>query len=269
MYNLTIQNQNNSTKSVVEPTDTPRQTEAKSPKPSASPTALTFAQMQKAYGPCTVTPVIFYHHIQDLVTSKKKGQTALSTTPEFLKAHLAYIQQVGYNIITPSDLADFFNSEKQLPSKSIILSFDDGYEDFYTVAYPILKEFNAHATIFLPTGLVGNNDYLKWDQVSEMASSGLIYIANHTWSHHSISDIKSIDSEIGTAHSQLTDRSLNSAKSFAYPYGTYSYAAEVKLSNLGYSSAFTTQYGKILCKQKRFALPRIRVGNGSFSAYGL
>ena len=225
--------------------------------------------MQKIYGPCTVTPVIFYHHIQDLVTSKKKGQTALSTTPEFLKAHLSYIQKSGYNIVTPNDLADFFNSGKQLPSKSIILSFDDGYEDFYTVAYPILKEFNVHATLFLPTGLVGNNDYLNWDQVTEMANSGLVYIANHTWSHHPMSDLKTADSEIGTAHKQLADRSLNSAKSFAYPYGTYNYAAEVKLSNLGYSSAFTTQYGKTLCKQKRFALPRIRVGNGALSAYGL
>jgi peptidoglycan/xylan/chitin deacetylase (PgdA/CDA1 family) len=107
---------------------------------------------------------------------------------------------------------------------------------------------------------MGNPDYLKWDEISQM--SGSILFANHTWSHKSVLTQSSVmQKEISTADQQLLDRGLNSPKTFAYPYGPDNLAAENYLGSLGYKVAFTTKPGSILCKQKRFDLPRIRVGN--------
>jgi hypothetical protein len=74
--------------------------------------------------------------------------------------------------------------------------------------------------------------------------------------------------EISTADTQLSDHRLNSPKVFAYPYGLDTGASETYLNSLGYKAAFTTIPGNILCKKQRFALPRIRIGSTSLSFYG-
>ncbi len=149
------------------------------------------------------------------------------------------------------------------------MTFDDAYGDFYVNAYPLLKDLGLKATVFTPTGLVQNNGYLTWNQISEMAGSGLIYFANHTWSHKSVGVAHDVVSkEIGTSDSQLSEKGLNPSKIFAYPYGNSSDFAVSFLSQLGYKAAFTTWPGSTLCKKQRLTLPRIRVGNAPLSAYG-
>ena len=74
-----------------------------------------------------------------------------------------------------------------IPRKSILLTFDDGYRNNYTNAYPILKKYNKKATIFLNTAYVGiDDDYLTWDQILEMYSSGLVDFQLHSHSHFSV-----------------------------------------------------------------------------------
>lgn len=251
------------------PSPSPSPLPPPSPSPSPSPSPLTFAEMQQLYGPCTITPTLMYHHIQDSETAKAANQSSLTVFPDVFQRQMQYLADHGYQPVTTQDLVNFFDAAVAPPTKSVLLTFDDAYGDFYTTAYPILRAFGFRTTVFVPTGLVNNPGYLSWDQVNEMKGSGLVSFGNHTWSHKNMFDDRETDTnEIVTADTQLTERGLNSPKVFAFPFGPASGLAQQILSEQGYSLAFTTVPGGILCRQQRLGLPRIRIGNADLSAYG-
>lgn len=240
------------------------------PSPTPTPKPASLSDLNTKFGPCIKVTVLMYHHIQTEQSAKKLDQQSLTVTPNYFREHLEYLKANGYTPIFPSDIAKFFDDHIGLPKKPVVITLDDAYEDNYLNAFPILKELNIKATIFTPTGLVTVPNYLNWDEIKTMSSSGLVYFANHTWSHHSaLASLKVLDMEIGTADKQLSNNGLNIDKVFAYPYGKPSNGAEETLTKYGYKLAFTTVHGNIACKGKRFDIPRIRVGNAKLSAYGL
>lgn len=236
------------------------------PTPTPTPKPLTFAEMNELYGPCVHLPVLMYHRVQTEESAKKDKETSISVFTDYFDKQMQYLKDKGYNVIAMQNLVNFFDNGTKIPPKSVLITFDDAYEDFYTDAYPILQKNGFFATVFVPTGLAGNSGYLTWDQV--ISTSNILY-ANHTWSHKNVGvDTKTMEYEISTADTQLTDHNQNSPKVFAYPYGLDTEASEKYLDSLGYKAAFTTNPGSILCKKQRFILPRIRIGNASLSAYG-
>ncbi len=254
----------------VDVTPTPGPTVAPSPTPTPTPKPLTFAEMNKLYGPCAVVPTLMYHHIQDLGQAKTEGHAQLTVDTKNFRADMQYLKDKGYTVVPLTDLIDFFDTGKTLPKKTVVLTFDDGYDDFGTDAAPILKEFSFPATLFVPTGLMQNPGYLAWSTIKDIASSQPILMANHTWSHHNMGASRTvIEREVTTADTQLTEKGLDTPKVFAYPYGTTSSNAVQFLQQSGYKLAFTTVHGSTLCKQQRLLLPRIRIGNSSLSSYGL
>jgi len=91
-----------------------------------------------------------------------------------LNNRLSYIASQGYTTITYDTLYAGLKGQTKLPAKPIILTFDDGYIDFYVNAFPILRKYNLNATEFIPTGLIDTAYYLHWEQIKEMDKSGLI-----------------------------------------------------------------------------------------------
>lgn len=87
------------------------------------------------------------------------------------------------------------NLNYTLPKNSILITFDDGYKNNYTLAFPILKKYNMKATIFLNTKFIGKDEfYLNWDEIKEMYESGLVDFQLHTHSHQlTIKDISVLD----------------------------------------------------------------------------
>ena len=248
---------------VATPTSVP------SPAPSPTPKPLTFVQMNELYGPCVYLPVLMYHHVQDPKAAKDNHQTSISVDIDIFRNQMKFLKDRGYRTASISELTAFFDNGASIPKKSVLITFDDGYEDFYFNAYPILRENSFTALMFLSTGLINNFGYLNWGEVSEMAGSGIAF-GNHTWSHKSaVQKAEVIDNEISLADIQLTERGFNNTKIFAYPYGSVNGRTEVYLAKLGYGAAFTTRYGSTLCLKQRYELPRIRVGNRQLSSYGL
>ncbi|MEI8067347.1 MAG: polysaccharide deacetylase family protein [Candidatus Shapirobacteria bacterium] len=224
--------------------------------------------VNKLYGPCFKISVLMYHHIEEDVDAKAKKQSSLNVSPDFFRKHLEYLRDKGYRVIEPKDLIAILNGSQKIGGKLAMITLDDAYSDNYSKMYPILKEFGYKATIFTPTGLVNNPDYLSLDQMKEMKDS--VYFANHTWSHHSSAGTKEVlDKEIGTADLQLSENGFNPEKIFAYPYGNPSLEAINVLKEKKYNIAFTTKHGNILCRGKALELSRIRVGNAPLSSYGL
>jgi peptidoglycan/xylan/chitin deacetylase (PgdA/CDA1 family) len=240
------------------------------PTPIPTPKPLTFSEMNSLYGPCVYLPTFMYHHVQDGKVAAQKKQTALSVDTGYFQRQMQYLADKGYTVVSMNDLIGFFDSGTTLPKKSVLLTFDDAYDDFYFNVYPILRNFSFKGTLFTPTGLVGNPGYISWGQISDANSSGLVLFANHTWSHKNIkADSSVVDKEISTADTQLIERGLNNPKVFAYPYGIVGSYAEGVLAKLGYKLAFTTQPGSVLCKKQRLSLPRVRIGDMELSSYGL
>lgn len=269
LFLFLIKTKNNRVTSIeVRETPTPMVTKSLEATVSATPTPVSFEEMNKNFGPCVKVSVLMYHHIETEEEAKLKNQSNLAVTPDFFRKQLQYLKDKNYTVIGVKDLINFFNGTKQLSGKLAMITLDDAYGDNYTNAYPILKEFGFGATVFTPTGLVNNPDYLTWDEINQMKD--LVYFANHTWSHHSSAgSVETIDKEIFTADTQLSEKGLNQDKVFAYPYGTDSQAEINILKKYGYNLAFTTKHGNIMCKGKSFELPRIRVGNAPLSKYGL
>ncbi len=245
----------------------PESVSTPTPTPTPSPRPLTFAEMSTLYGPCVSLPTLMYHHVQTKESAEAKKQTSLSVYTDIFKSQMQYLKDKGYNTLSMTDLVSFFDSGVAIPKHSVLITFDDGYEDFYTDAFPILRDLGFKATVFTPTGLINNPDYLIWEQIASMNRS--VLFANHTWSHKNVGVSESImQYEISTADTQLTERGLNSPKVFAYPYGFDSGQAQLYLSSLGYKAAFSTTPGNILCLKRRFDLPRVRIGNIPLSSYG-
>lgn len=246
---------------------TPIPTVVPSPSPSPTPRPLTFSELNALYGPCVRLPVLMYHHIQSKEAAVAAKQTSLSVYTDVFKSQMEYLKSKNYTTATMTDLVNFFDSGVPIPAKSVLLTFDDGYQDFFTDAYPILSGLQFHATMFVPTGLIQNPGYLTWGEISSM--NPWILFGNHTWSHKSVLAAASVmEKEISTADTQLSEHSLNSPKVFAYPYGPDNLTSENYLNSLGYKAAFTTTPGNVLCKKQRFNLPRIRIGNTTLSYYG-
>ncbi len=237
---------------------------------SATPRPLTFAEMNKLYGPCTNLPVLMYHHVEPEENAKLNKRTGLNVPPEMFKKQMEYLVSKGYSTVFPSDLANFFDSGTPLPSKPVMITLDDGYVDNGDLMFPILRQLGLKVTIYLATGLMENFNYLTWAKIDEMKTSGFVSFGNHTWSHKNVGGAHDVVlKEISTADEQLADRGLNSVKTFVYPYGLDTAYGEKVLKDLGYKLAFTEVHGRIQCKQKRLSLPRIRIGNSLMAGYGL
>lgn len=210
-------------------------------------------------------PIIMYHYIEYNRDSKDTIRISLTITPYWFEKQILWLKEEGYTIIPLEDLVMAKNGQKQIPAKSIVLTFDDGYEDFYTDAWPVLKKYQVPATIYVISKFLDRPNYLRTWQLVQMAtdSGRLISVGAHTRHHINLkqSSSSAILSEIADSKRDLEEIINQPVIHFAYPYGAYDSQAEEMVISAGFLSAATTQFGQVGAKTDMFALPRIRVGN--------
>lgn len=152
-----------------------------------APIAISSAQMTQE--PVTLV-VLMYHSLR----KEKSAQNDYVIDPSYFENDLKYLQKNGYETVTVNDLTEYFENGKALPEKPVMITFDDGYYNNYTYAYPLLKKYNAKAVIS-PIGITvdeyqkskdKNPAYaqLDWDDIREMYQSGLVEFQNHTYNLH-------------------------------------------------------------------------------------
>lgn len=156
--------------------------------------------------------ILYYHSINDITHGIKE----LFVSPGEFEKQMKYLKDNNYNVI---DYNEFLNNKNI--EKPIIITFDDGYEDNYTNAYPILKKYNYKATIFVMTDAIGSNLYLKENQIKEMTD--LISFESHTKSHPDLRKLSQKDLQIELVESQRILENITGRKptSIAYPVGYY------------------------------------------------
>ena len=183
-------------------------------------------------------PILMYHYIRTVSDPNDKLGIGLSVPPEKFISQLDYLQTQGYDTINFNDVA-----AGNIPSKPIILTFDDGYQDFYTSAYPELKKRNMTAVSFVIVNKNGG-DYMNNSEIKELADNN-IEIGSHTLSHPDLS--KLTDAKAATEINQSKDdiEKITGKKiiSFCYPSGEFNDGTVKLVKEAGYSFATTTKIG--------------------------
>ena len=182
--------------------------------------------------------VLEYHAIG----SHPDWPQGMVVAPATFDRHLQYLQEKGYHMVTVAELADRLATGKSM-EKYIALSFDDGYTDNYTEAFPLLKKYNARGTFSSINKKIGGKIYMNAEQLKEMQRAGM-EIASHTFSHNRLEDIDPVylNWEIGVSKYDLEKRLLPADETvctMAYPCGSYNEQSIAKLKEFGYKAALT------------------------------
>ena len=209
-------------------------------------------------------PILMYHHAAPPADPRNERESRLAVPPAQLEDELAYFQRAGYTTITLDDLEAALREGVALPDKPVILTFDDGYVDFYTNAYPLLKRYNAKATIYIISGRVGKPGYLTWDELRELAASPLITIGGHTRTHPQLAQQKPerVWDELDGGKADLEQQLHLTVHHLAYPSGSYNTATIEQAQKSGYETAVTVHYGIKERADKLLELPRVFVSGG-------
>jgi len=206
-----------------------------------------------------VVPVIMYHKIDE-----NSAASTLSVSPESFKAQMVFLKSHKYNVVKLEDLVDMAKKNKIL-SRTIAITFDDGYENNYLKAYPVLKKLGLPATIFIIPTMIGIDGYLTWDEVIEMSESGVISIGSHSMTHPWLptQPDQKLDSEIAGSKRAIESHLGKEVGEFCYPLGGFNKNVREKVINAGYKIAVTTNPGKKYPKQDLFAMKRIKIAKTS------
>ncbi|MFH1782214.1 MAG: polysaccharide deacetylase family protein [Candidatus Omnitrophota bacterium] len=202
-----------------------------------------------------VAPILMYHNIDNNAHISR-----LSVTPYSFQRQMAFLKRHGYNVVSLPELADLVK-KKKIPYKTVSITFDDGYENNYKNAYPVLKKYGIKATIFITPFNIGKEGYLTWEQVKEMAESDVIDIGSHSMNHAFLPNIpeEDLDVEIGGSKKLIEEHINRAVDSFSYPVGGFHEKSRAMVRDAGYKIAMTTNPGKKYPKHDIFAMKRQRI----------
>lgn len=215
-------------------------------------------------------PILMYHYVGNNPNPSDKQRDALSISPDRFESQMKYLKENGYTTTSLDTLFAALKKTASLPEKVAILTFDDGYIDFYFNAYPILKKDRLSATLFIPTGLVGQPAYLNWSQIKEMYSSGLVNFGAHTVNHPylpSLSSEKALKEMVDSKNALQNQLGLP-INFMANPYGSTNEGIITLTKEAGYIGSLGTWPDKIQSEGTIYNMPRLRVsGNISLDDF--
>lgn len=222
-------------------------------------------------GFCQRVPILMYHHIEPMDAAAAAGHAQFTVSPAVFEAQMQYLSASGYTTLFADELVDALSFVQQLPQKSIVLTFDDGYADFYQWGYPLISKYNLKGNLLISTGLLENPGYLTWGQLKEMVSLGRVSVVNHTWSHYNLAsaDLAKMEFELDTAQNQFEEYLGSKASVFGYPYGGVNQSVVDFLTSRGFAGALSTIDGITQCDSFLMSLHRTRVGNFPLANYGI
>jgi peptidoglycan/xylan/chitin deacetylase (PgdA/CDA1 family) len=189
--------------------------------------------------------ILMYHSVSD-------EKQFFTVSPEEFNWQMKYLQNNNYNVISLNDLIKKIQNKEIVNKKTIVITFDDGYEDNFINVYPILKQYNYPATIFLSTGLMsGHRNGLK------MSNYGIDF-EPHTQTHARLTELDNnqAEEEILKSKQDIENNLNKKCTCFAYPWGNYNKETIEILKNLEFISAVTVHRGFVSQKISPYELPR-------------
>ena len=201
--------------------------------------------------------ILLYHH----VSTTTPASTSIS--PAMFEQHMQLLQQ-HYKVLPLTEIITKLQQGQTLPDKAVAITFDDGHDNLFSQAHPILKSMGLPYTIFITPETVGRHSQLSWQQIKVMANDGVSF-ANHSLRHDHLLQkqaneteqqwLRRIQLDITQAEQMLQDQLGYSLKYLAYPYGEFNPQLQKLVTELGYIG-FGQHSGAISSASDFSALPR-------------
>jgi glycosyltransferase involved in cell wall biosynthesis/peptidoglycan/xylan/chitin deacetylase (PgdA/CDA1 family) len=224
------------------------------------------------HSPPAGIPILMYHSISDGPEPGVSPYYRLTTPPALFRRQIRWLATNGYRVIGLDELLRL-NGNGAVGGKTVVITFDDGFRDFLTSAWPTLQEFGMTATVFVTTGLVGGRflgrEVLSWEEIRELRRAGISF-GSHTVRHPQLFKLPwaEVDTELRDSKGELEQRLGETVADFCYPYAypevhsMFRRCLSEALESVGYRLAMTTRIGRSRPGDDPFALRRLPV-NGA------
>ena len=201
------------------------------------------------------------------------NEVPFTVSPLDFQRQMEYLNREDYNVVPLAGLVDLLRKGKKIPRKTVVLTFDDGFEDNYFNVFPLLKRYGFPATIFLATGFVGRKipnsagiplKALNWEQILEMHNSHLVDFEPHTVSHPKLPEVSPEVAEREVLESRrIIEEKLNKkCLFFAYPKGKYNKETQDILTRNGFLAAMVAGEERFVQRGDNcLLLPRLAVNS--------
>ena len=190
-------------------------------------------------------PVIMYH---DVVERRGHGTVWFDATKDEFADQMHDIQQRGYTPVSLDQLHDHLTKGTDLPEKAIVITFDDNYQGFYDYAWPILKQDNFPAAMFVHTGFVGKTTgraHMSWETLKKLCGNPLFTVGSHTITHPDLTTLgpEELNQELTQSKADLEQHLGRAIPYFAYPDGRNNADVQAAAKDAGYTMAFSMENG--------------------------
>jgi peptidoglycan/xylan/chitin deacetylase (PgdA/CDA1 family) len=211
-------------------------------------------------------PILSYHHLG--AREESSGHRRLWISRERFEEQIAHLSRSGYRCVTLRDAAVHLRERRAL-RRTVVLTFDDGYESFFEIAFPILLAYRFSATVFAVTGEVGGTSrwdrgsktkLMDWPQLRELGQAG-VEVASHTASHPRLTRLPAAAAkkEMEDSRDALEQRLGFAATTLAYPYGDWNDLVARWAEEARYRAACTIVRGNLHRPQGIYRLKRVPV----------
>lgn len=210
--------------------------------------------------------VLVYHEI-----GKQGVNSKYSVSVKNFEKQMDYIKR-HFSAVSLDTILETKERKPNIATDAVAITFDDGFKDNFLNAYPVLKKYKLHATIFLISGwIVHKKDMLNLEEINIMEKDGIGF-GSHTVTHRMLSNLDSntANDEICRSKSELENLLKKEMCYFAYPYGKkrhYTEEVKVKVKQAGYKAAFTTENTETNTHSDRFELGRFCIRNFPLYAF--
>jgi peptidoglycan/xylan/chitin deacetylase (PgdA/CDA1 family) len=219
-------------------------------------------------------PILMYHSISDNLFAKPHPYYQINTSPNVFSQQMRWLRHNGYRTMDLPEMWAAMETGQDL-SKTVVITFDDGYQDFYTDGLPVMKQCGFTATIFLATDRIQDTsvrvegaDYLTWREVRELYAEGIRF-GSHTVTHPDLRSLgpEQIDYELGYSKEIIEQKLGVSIRSFSYPYAfpeedrDFTRYLVDSLKNHGFENGVSTIIGRAKAGNNCFCLPRLPVNS--------
>lgn len=210
------------------------------------------------FRPRNKASLLMYHSIGD-------NPVFFTVTPTEFTNQMKYLADNKFNVISLTDFYRDFTT-KTIKDRTVILTFDDGYQDNLANAFPILQKYNFPATIFLTTDLIGQKklvrgtefEFLDWEKIKTMSDSGLIDFEPHTKSHPHLTkiDLTEREKEIRESKALIENKLNQDCLFFSFPFGDFDEETIKILNKSGFLASVTVKRGVVSHRANPFFWPR-------------
>jgi peptidoglycan/xylan/chitin deacetylase (PgdA/CDA1 family) len=220
-------------------------------------------------------PVLMYHSISDDSEPGVSPYYRLTTSPARFREQMQWLRKLGYAVISLSEALRRLDGHTLGTEPCVVLTFDDGFRDFFTHAWPVLAEFESTATVFLPTAFIGHSrktfkgrECLTWAEIRKLHGQGVSFGA-HTVNHPRLHSLPwtEVGRELRDSRERIEGELQVAVNTFAYPYAFPQEDSDFvagfrrELVQQGYKAAVTTVIGRLFPGSDRLCMKRLPVND--------